>query len=176
VTLRIKLGAFTVEGDNEDELRAAMRVVEGTKPDSTPGPSGPDLPVPTRDGLIKVETPPRAGEITVVGTVPESVRASAREYVNARSGNGATGNLLALAPSPPTMVPVRRVLLDVLDVLLTFPEGITGKGIAQLAGVNASVISHRLTRLKRQGLAEGIPGTINWRATTLARKAKLVSS
>lgn len=162
MTLRIKLGNFVVEGDTEDELRAAMRALrhEEDTP-KTPGPTGGEL----------VTMPPEAGETIVTGA-PEVVPTG----VFKRQTDLAAVNVLTLAPSPPTMIPVRRVLLDVLDVLLTFPEGITGKGVSQLTGVNPSAVSHRLTRLKRQGLAEGVKGTINWRATALARKAKLVSS
>jgi DNA-binding transcriptional ArsR family regulator len=87
-----------------------------------------------------------------------------------------SSKVLALAPSPPPMVLVRRILMEVLDVVLTFPEGITSQGISQLTGVRVSTISHRLTRLKRLGLVESVEHSINWRATGLARKAKLVAS
>lgn len=174
MTLRIKLGNFVVEGDTEDELRAAMRVMgheeitADTIKDSVK--STPVGPTDTVRGEL-VTMPPEAGETIVTGA-PEVVPSG----VFKRQTDLAALNVLTLAPSPPTMIPVRRVLLDVLDVLLTFPEGITGKGVSQLTGVNPSAVSHRLTRLKRQGLAEGVKGTINWRATALARKAKLVSS
>jgi hypothetical protein len=74
------------------------------------------------------------------------------------------------------IIPVRRKLLDVLDVIASFPEGITTQGVSTLIGVAASATSHRVTRLKKMGLVESVPHTIYWRATDLARKAKLVAS
>src|ERR1700739_147536 len=76
---------------------------------------------------------------------------------------------LKLVALPPPMIPVRKLLMDVLDVLFAFPEGITCQGISQLTGVNKGACGHRLNRLKKMGLAEGVPHSINWRATSLAR-------
>lgn len=85
-----------------------------------------------------------------------------------------------VAPTPPEPEPqvvlVRSVLLDVLKVLPEFPDGITAKGISGLTGVEQSTVIHRLTRLNKMGLAESMPPPMRWRATDLARRAKLVAS
>ena len=85
-------------------------------------------------------------------------------------------NVVQLGSAEPHMIPVRVVLMEVLEVVKCFPEGITSRGVSELTGVEVGRVSHRLTRLKKMGLVESVKGSINWRATQLARRAKLVAS
>lgn len=76
----------------------------------------------------------------------------------------------------PQHISVRDRQLDVLDAVLAFPEGVTCKGVGELLGLSDKSVGGRMQLLKRAGLVEKLPGHHSWRATTLARRAKLVRS
>jgi hypothetical protein len=71
-------------------------------------------------------------------------------------------------------IPVRAILLDVLNVILLFPEGVEARGVCELTGFSDKAIGNRIQRLKNMGLVEKVPHHRQWRATQLARRAKLV--
>lgn len=71
-------------------------------------------------------------------------------------------------------IPVRAKQLDVLEAVLLFPEGVPVKGVAQLLGLTEKAVGQRMQSLKKDGLVELVPHHHLWRATTLARRAKLV--
>jgi hypothetical protein len=76
----------------------------------------------------------------------------------------------------PQYIPVSAKKLDVLEAVLLFPDGVPANGVAQLLGLTQKMASGRLQMLRVAGLAELVPHTNSWRATTLARRAKLVRS
>jgi hypothetical protein len=81
----------------------------------------------------------------------------------------------SVAESPTVQhVPVRAILLDVLNAILLFPEGVESRGVAELLGLTDKSIGNRIQRLKGAGLVEKVPHHRQWRATQLARRAKLV--
>lgn len=71
-------------------------------------------------------------------------------------------------------IPVRAKQLDVLEAVLVFAEGVQCKGIEQLLGLPEKAVSGRIQCLKKAGLVELVPHSTRWRATQLARRAKLV--
>jgi hypothetical protein len=76
----------------------------------------------------------------------------------------------------PQYIPVSAKKLDVLEAVLLFPDGVPANGVAQLLGLTQKMASGRLQMLRVAGLAELVPHTNSWRATALARRAKLVRS
>lgn len=76
----------------------------------------------------------------------------------------------------PQHISVRDRQLDILDAVIAFPEGVTCRGVAELLGLSDKTVSGRMQLLKRAGLVEKLQGHHSWRATTLARRAKLVRS
>lgn len=74
----------------------------------------------------------------------------------------------------PQYIPVRAKQLEVLEAVLLFPEGVPCRGIGQLLGLTDKTVGQRMQSLKREGLVEMVPHHHLWRATTLARRAKLV--
>jgi hypothetical protein len=161
MTYRITRGDNTFEVDTVDELRAMLDVFENP----IPGPTGtvrdvliPDGARPLPEGMMELFT----------GFDVKS------EPLDAAYTHGTVSNGPVYAA--PQMIPVRTKLLDMLEVLMTFPEGITCRGISTLTGTSVGAVSHRLGRLKQMGLAESVPKSANWRATQLARTAKLVRS
>lgn len=88
---------------------------------------------------------------------------------------------VALA-SVSTLAPVERIavqenLLEVLNTVLAFPEGITIKGINTLLAPGApKAMGNRVYRLKLMGLVEKVDGHWLWRATQRARDAKLIAA
>lgn len=79
-----------------------------------------------------------------------------------------------LSSWPSQCIPVRGKQLDVLEAVLLFPEGVPVAGIAQLLGLTDKTVGQRIQTLKNAGLVEHVPHHHLWRATTLARRAKLV--
>ena len=79
-----------------------------------------------------------------------------------------------LSSWPSQCIPVRAKQLDVLEAVLLFPEGVPVAGIAQLLGLTDKTVGQRIQTLKNAGLVEHVPHHHLWRATTLARRAKLV--
>lgn len=79
-------------------------------------------------------------------------------------------------PEVPTVqhIPVRAKLLEVLECIMLFPEGVESRGVCELLGVGDKGVGNRIQRLKQAGLVEQVPHHRRWRATQLARRAKLV--
>lgn len=88
--------------------------------------------------------------------------------------------LASVSPiGPVERIPLLQNLLDVLNVVLTFPEGISAKGIGQLLPITETkptAVGNRLYRLKLMGLVEKVDGHWIWRATQRARDAKLIAA
>lgn len=76
----------------------------------------------------------------------------------------------------PQYIPVRAKCLEVLEAVMLFPDGVPCSGLETLLGLSEKQVSGRVQMLKRAGLVESVPGHRLWRATTLARRAKLVAS
>lgn len=156
----ITKGDITIRTDSESEAMRAFRWLGNQPP--------PPAPTPVSDEVPVLEP--------MLPTLPNPLLTNDVAPAGAGAGGAPVAKVVALNPPEQQIIPVRTVLLEVLDVVLTFPEGITSKGISQLSGVTQSRVSHRLTKLKRLGLVESMQGSINWRATPLARRAKLVAS
>lgn len=76
----------------------------------------------------------------------------------------------------PQHIPVSRRCLDVLEAVMIFTEGVPVRGVCELLGLGTEVVGGRMQMLKNRGLVETVPGhSRSWRATTLARRAKLVA-
>lgn len=74
----------------------------------------------------------------------------------------------------PQMIPVARKNLEVLNVVMKSPEGLPNSKIRELLELKPTMASGILQELKTCGLVESVPA--RWRATALARRAKLVAS
>lgn len=77
-------------------------------------------------------------------------------------------------PATVQHIPVSAKLLEVLEAVMLFPEGVGCPGISTLLGLTVKTVTGRMQMLKKQGLVETVPHHRAWRATELARRAKLV--
>jgi hypothetical protein len=75
----------------------------------------------------------------------------------------------------PQHISVSRKYREVLEAVMLFPEGVSTGSIATLLGTTDKTVGGRMQQLKQRNLVELVPGHRLWRATTLARRAKLVS-
>jgi hypothetical protein len=75
-------------------------------------------------------------------------------------------------PQHVTVTPKNR---EVLEAVMLFPEGVSTASLATLLGLKQVTVSARIQSLKNQNLVEHVPHHNLWRATTLARRAKLVT-
>jgi hypothetical protein len=76
----------------------------------------------------------------------------------------------------PQHIPVSRKNNEILEAIMLFTEGVGTSGLTQLLGIPQVIVASRIQALKSAGLVEKIPGHRLWRATQLARRAKLVVS
>lgn len=77
-------------------------------------------------------------------------------------------------PVMPQHISLPRKQNEVLEAVILFPEGVTTNSLSTLLGVSQMVVSGRIQELKVKGLIEKLPGHKAWRATQLARRAKVV--
>lgn len=154
--IRIIKGEITLECETQAEVQIAFTVLENLS--------------------ATVDVPPLP-EMMVPDLIPEEykVRVNAPAW---RVGGPSTATLKLVETesndSVPQCIPVASVHLDVLEAVMLFPEGVPCKGIEQLLGLNDKQVNGRTQSLKRAGLIERIEHSHRWRATTLARRAKLV--
>jgi hypothetical protein len=144
--IRIVKNGITFECDTADDVRLAMSVLE---------------PVPTVADESWSESDD--SDETFLTIVPNHVDLES----DLRAGID--------YPSPPKHVAVKRIMLDVLEAVMLFPEGVETRGVATLLGLTEKAASNRIQSLKRDGLVEMVPHHHRWVATTLARRAKLVA-
>ena len=171
--LRITRDGFTIEADTQAELQMAIAALRSTQNDV------PALPViPEADVFGQVV---REDKYPDERYIPEHL--VIEPYLSAVPSTHALTHAAKLVPvvdstvSPAVqMVPVGRKLLDILEIVLCFPDGISSKGVQHLTGLSDGAVGNRLTRLRVAGLLERIPHSITWRATDLARRSKLVAS
>jgi DNA-binding transcriptional ArsR family regulator len=164
VTIRISKGNLTFQVDTQAEFEQVLAWLD-------PMPVGPKV-----NGSITDTMSPPIGE----GEFREAISNELAKLPTGTPLNGfnhqaLVDDLVSVTPAH-QMIPVRRILLDVYDIIKEFPEGITCKGVSELIGIKADTISHRMTRLKEAGLVEKVPHSIYWRATSLSRRAKLVKA
>jgi hypothetical protein len=176
--IRITKGDIVLECETQADMRLALGVladvdvpalpsmhipVEVNAPDWEPIP----LP-PVGSGILAhyvdkdygmVTEPGEPGKPKLVAVPTVSPEQQAARYVQEHA---------------PQCVPVRAKQLDILEVVLLFPEGVPVKGIAQLLGLTDKTVGQRIQALKADSLVEHVPHHHLWRATTLARRAKLV--
>jgi hypothetical protein len=153
--IRIAKGDITLECETQADLRLALGVFADV-----------DKPVlPAVHLPIEVNAEP-IGRAYLGDQLPEDAPKPWAEV-----GEQAK---LKLVSSAPQHIPVRAKQLDVLEAVLLFPEGVPAKGVSQLLGLTDKAVGQRMQSLKRDGLVELVPHHNLWRATTLARRAKLV--
>jgi hypothetical protein len=172
--IRISKGGIDILCDTQADVRIAMAALTDGDEPALPAVSV----VPVVNGV------PAGGPAWRVGGPPDRT---------IREGDFMTPDLLAeleedkpalrlvsesddsVSESPTVQhVPVRAILLDVLNAILLFPEGVESRGVAELLGLTDKSIGNRIQRLKGAGLVEKVPHHRQWRATQLARRAKLV--
>jgi hypothetical protein len=157
----ITLGGITVTADNEAELRLAIAVLN-TPLGSLHMPVAVNAPAPS----WRVGGPPDPKPLPPIPNERIAVPKPVLRAVPTESPDSVA----------PQHVSVTRLHLDVLEAVMLFPEGVTTRGVSQLLGLSNKTAGGRIQGLKRQGLIEKLPGHKSWRATTLARRAKIVAS
>lgn len=172
--MRVTHGGFTVDCDTEAEVRIAIAAL------SIPSPTV-ELaagPVADPNGYTShLEVPGwRVG-----GPVSEHEQHAHTAVIDADPAKRTLAlveqaNTKIAQIGVPEMVPVTRVNLDVLEAVLCFQEGVPTRGLMELLGLKQTTVSGRLGTLQRAGLIERVQHKNLWRATTLARRAKLVAS
>lgn len=176
--LRITKDGFTIEADTQAELQIAIAALRSTQNDEPP------LPEPLDDRYIPEQLVAEP-HLSVVPNAEALHTERLREVglQAAQSAQALNSYAAKFVPvvddtvsSAVQMVPVRRKLLDILEVVLCFPEGISSKGVQNLTGLSDGAVGNRLTRLRLAGLAERVAHHHLWRATDLARRSKLVAS
>lgn len=75
----------------------------------------------------------------------------------------------------PQHITVSRKNREVLDAVILFSEGVSTSSLSTLLGLKQVVVASRLQALKTDGLVAKIPHHRLWAATSLARRAKLVT-
>lgn len=163
----------SVSADTEAELRLAIAVLTGTVEEKPMG--AVHLPIEINAPAWRVGGPPDVEVLRAQGQYPADVWTPDVDddprpltLVKSESPDSVTES--------PTVqhIPVRALLLDVLNAILLFPEGVESRGVAELLGITEKSIGNRIQRLKAAGLVEKVPHHRQWRATQLARRAKLV--
>lgn len=145
--------------DNESELRIAIAVLNSPASVSMPvevnappwrvgGPAVPYVPYPYPD---EDDDPP------ALTLVPPT-----------ESDDSVT------KPATVQHVSLSKVHREMLEAIMLFPEGVTTKSMMILLGLTEKQAGGRIQGLKKRGLIERIPGHWSWRATDLARRAKVV--
>jgi hypothetical protein len=170
--IRITKGDITLECETQADVRLALGVFADV--DEPPLPSV--AVVPVVNGV-----PVGAPEWRVGGPPdPKPLPPIADEYYPQPPDGGPPEGFRVLRAVPTESgdsvqhVPVRALLLDVLNAIMLFPEGVETRGVAELLGLTDKSIGNRIQRLKDAGLVEKVPHHRRWRATQLARRAKLV--
>lgn len=169
--IRITKGDIVLECETQADMRLALGVLA-------------DVDVPALPSMhIPVEVNAPAWEPTPLPPIGSGVVAhyTDKDYgMVTEPGEPGKPKLVAVPESgelsswPSQCIPVRGKQLDVLEAVLLFPEGVPVAGIAQLLGLTDKTVGQRIQTLKNAGLVEHVPHHHLWRATTLARRAKLV--
>lgn len=178
--IRIIKGDIILECDTQADVALAVAALTGIDFPALPEIPFPYIPVANivdPDGFVdeacgaavlgetESDDSVQTGHLKIAATIPA-----------AESALRAVPTLESVATIAPQLIPVRRRQLDVLEAVLLFPEGVPGKGISQLLGLSEKTVSGRMQSLRRDSLVEMVPHTHAWRATSLARRAKLVAS
>lgn len=197
----VRIGGIEVEAHSAEELRAIMEAA-GEAPtrrvkrkrkerDTTVEAEIPPAPMPLAAQLVEPEpvkepeppaeahpTPndmPRFSEVIITGRYAQQVADAAVSLIDDEDEVPAPEPLVhPLPPAERVSIPWRHV--EVAEILLAFPEGISSRGVATLMGINHSTASQRLAKLRDEWqLAQRVQGRWLWVATDRLRRAQLIA-
>lgn len=177
--MRISKGDIAIDCETQAELQIAIacltEMMRGYEPQPLPewrvgGP--PDVEVLRAQGQYPADT------ISLPDDVPSGRMSVDMGFIDTESDDSDEPflPLATVGTIAPQHIPVSVKNMAVLDAVMLFPEGITVKGVSSLTGLEVKTVGGRMQMLKSKGLVELIPHKLDWRATQLARRAKLVAA
>jgi hypothetical protein len=169
--IRVIKGDITFECESEDDLRLALGVLTET----TEFPKLELLqPVPVGNvdvALGGYHGQGGQGDVTTLPTPP-----SWRVGGPPQSAFGDDETESDDSESPTVAhISVSKLESEILEAVMLFSEGVTVGSLAQLLGMTRKQVGGRVQMLKRKNLVEKMQGHHTWRATTFARRAKVVA-
>lgn len=169
MTYRVTKGGLAVTADTAAELQIAIACLTEMISDEV-----------VHDGRVEVNAP--AWRVGGPRDEMPIGRAYLGDHVDGPYGVTADAMVpdiprLAVVPDPgmPQHITVSRKNREVLDAIILFNEGVSTNSLETLLGIKPVIIASRIQALKGAGLVAKVPGHRRWVATTLARRAKLVT-